>query len=186
MQQDLTRVSKYLSFILRHRPDSIGLSLDANGWASIRELVDKSSAAGLTHELLEIAVATNDKQRFAISADGDFIRANQGHSIEVELDLTPVMPPEQLLHGTATRFWSSIQAQGLQKGQRHHVHLTESRAVAQSVGSRYGQTLLLGIRSGAMHEAGFKFFKTANHVWLVERVPIEFIRVIHDCNRYQT
>lgn len=174
--QKITKVSKYLSFLLRHRPESIGLVLDANGWASVEELLSKTTAHQLTRELLEIVVETNDKQRFSFSEDGRKIRANQGHSITIDLDLAPQTPPEILFHGTAVRFWEAIQTDGLRKMNRHHVHLTESRAVAQNVGSRYGTPLILEIDAHKMQHDGYLFYKTANNVWLVDHVPFAYIR----------
>ncbi|MAT97405.1 MAG: RNA 2'-phosphotransferase [Anaerolineaceae bacterium] len=177
MAINLKRVSKYLSFILRHRPETIGLTLDANGWASIDELINKTTQYELTPALIATIVQTNDKQRFSLSADGRKIRAKQGHSITIDLDLVPVEPPEQLFHGTAVRFLTSIQAEGLQKMKRHHVHLSESEAVARNVGSRYGQPVVLTIAARQMYQDGYLFYKTANNVWLVASVPYEYIVV---------
>ncbi|MBO9489798.1 RNA 2'-phosphotransferase [Endozoicomonas sp. G2_1] len=174
-EKQLTAISKYLSFVLRHKPDAIGLKLDSCGWASIDELVDKTTEHPLTAELVDLVAETNDKQRFAINSNRTKIRANQGHSIDVDLALTPLIPPEKLLHGTAERFCASIQEQGLSKGNRHHVHLTESKTVAASVGSRYGKLKVLEIDSKKMHEQGFIFYRSANNVWLVDNVPTEFI-----------
>lgn len=173
--KELKKISKYFSFVLRHQPDSIGLELNEQGWASIEDLIDKTVYFDLTREIIEVVVETNDKQRFCISNDGLYIRANQGHSIEVDLDLTPLVPPETLIHGTAEKSLDGIRKEGLKKMQRHHVHLTESKAVARSVGGRYGKPVLLSIDANAMHEAGFLFYKSANSVWLVDNVPAEYI-----------
>lgn len=124
-----TKTSKYLSYILRHKPDSIDIKLDKNGWASIDELISKTTDVELTRSILEIIVETNDKQRFIISNDGLNIRANQGHSIDVDLQLNSIEPPDILFHGTATRFISSIERDGLTKQKRHHIHLLENNAV---------------------------------------------------------
>ena len=173
---NLVNLSKHLSFLLRHRPEAIGLTLDAQGWAAVDELLSKVTAYPLTRELLDVVVETNDKQRFSFSADGRFIRANQGHSIpDIDLALEPIVPPEILLHGTAVRFLASITTSGLNKMKRHHVHLTASRAVAQSVGSRYGQPVILEIAARQMHQDGYLFYKTTNNVWLVEHVPFRYI-----------
>lgn len=172
---DLKRVSKYFSYLLRHKPDSIGLELDEQGWALIDDLIAKTTDFELSRELLDIVVETNDKQRFAVSTDGSMIRANQGHSIEVDLALENLNPPAELFHGTAQRFLQSIEKEGLNKQKRHHVHLTESVAVARAVGARYGKVVLLRIDSKKMKEKGFKFYRTANNVWLVEHIPYEFI-----------
>lgn len=175
MEKEIVKISKYLSFILRHKPDEIGLALDANGWGSIDELISRTKKFPLTRELIDIVVETNDKQRFSISDDGSRIRANQGHSITIDLDLPSIEPPVVLLHGTAERFWPGIEAQGLIRKNRHHVHLTESVAVAKSVGGRYGKPLILQIDSSSMQQDGFQFYKTANNVWLVESVPPQYL-----------
>ncbi|GAB1266729.1 RNA 2'-phosphotransferase [Aurantivibrio infirmus] len=176
MDSNLKNISKYLSFILRHKPDDIGLELDESGWASIAELIEKSNKYNISREILDIVVETNDKQRFAIDSKNNRIRANQGHSIDVELSLTAVEPPDYLLHGTATRFEQSIMSNGLSKQKRHHVHLSASESVAKAVGSRYGKPVLLKVDSKAMHSQGHEFYKTANNVWLVSEVPTKFIK----------
>lgn len=172
---DLKKISKYLSFILRHQPDSIGLELSDEGWADIKELIGKTRKYKLTRELINTVVENNDKKRFLISEDGERIKANQGHSIEVKLKLEPVTPPDVLLHGTAERFLESILKEGLIKQRRHHVHLSETQKTALSVGSRYGKPVLLKVDSKKMHEDGFDFFKTENDVWLVDRVPAIYL-----------
>ena len=172
---DLKKISKYLSFILRHQPDSIGLELSDEGWASIEELIGKTRKFKLTKELINTVVETNDKKRFLISEDGERVKANQGHSIEVNLELEPVTPPEVLLHGTAERFLESILREGLTKQRRHHVHLSETQKTALSVGARYGKPVLLKVDSEQMHRDGFEFFKTENNVWLVDYVPTKYL-----------
>ncbi len=176
MEKQLKNISKYLSFILRHKPDDIGLTLDHNGWGSVDDLIEKTSTFELTPELISIVVETNDKQRFSLSSDSSKIRANQGHSININLELTPQKPPTTLLHGTAHRFWSAIKDEGLVKGSRHHVHLSESRTVALAVGNRYGKPVLLEIAAAQMHTDGFEFFKTINNVWLVDSVPPKYLK----------
>lgn len=131
MEKNLEKISKYLSFLLRHSPESIGLSLDESGWGSIDYIIANSVNPLLTRALIEIVVETNDKQRFSISPCGMFIRANQGHSIEIDLKLRAIIPPDELLHGTADRFIESIMESGLTKQKRHHVHLSESIDVAK-------------------------------------------------------
>lgn len=176
MADTLVRTSKFLSLVLRHEPEKIGLELDAQGWVSIDELLAK--AAGhlpLTAELLHEVVRTSDKQRFAISEDGTRIRANQGHSVPVELGLAAQVPPEQLYHGTATRFLDSIRRQGLLRGERHHVHLSADTDTAVKVGVRHGQPVVLVVQAGDMHQAGHAFFRSDNGVWLVEHVPPSFL-----------
>jgi len=177
MDRNAKRLSRYFSYLLRHRPDAIGLRLDANGWASIDELIRKTSSLRLTRELVEIVVQTNDKQRFRISDDGTRIKANHGHSIQIKMDLPPSKPPVFLLHGTAERFMKSIRSKGLLKMKRHHVHLTESLSVARSVGTRHGTLVVLKVDALKLFEAGGLFFKTPNNVWLVEHVPAEFVEI---------
>lgn len=175
----LTQISKFLSLVLRHDPQRIGIELDAAGWTDIAILQAQAAQAGrpITRDLLERIVADNDKQRFAISADGRRIRANQGHSVEVDLELPVVAPPEFLYHGTAERFLPSILQTGLERRNRHHVHLTANRATAIDVGSRYGRPVVLRIAAGRMAAAGCEFRCSANGVWLVDAVRVEFIEV---------
>ncbi|RBL90608.1 RNA 2'-phosphotransferase [Chitinophaga flava] len=173
----IKNISKFLSLILRHSPEIIGLKLDANGWADVQELMAKAGRKGqqFTLEELSIVVAENDKQRFAFNEDKTRIRANQGHSINVSLDLEAAEPPEYLYHGTVGKFMSSIRTEGLLKMSRHHVHLSELKATAQAVGSRRGLPVILTVRSGSMHRDGVKFYKSANNVWLTDHVPAKYI-----------
>lgn len=173
----LTKTSKFLSLVLRHEPEAIGLQLDANGWADIDTLIELANAGGkpVTRALIEQVVRESDKQRFAISDDGLRIRANQGHSIEVDLDLTALEPPAALYHGTATRFAKSIRNLGLVKQSRQHVHLSSDRDTAVKVGGRHGKPLVLTVRAGEMHARGIAFFRSANGVWLTDAVAAEFI-----------
>lgn len=177
MTDELIRLSKYLSLILRHKPETIGLHLDDAGWALIADVIDgcKMSGTAVTCEQLRLIVESSDKQRFALSADGTRIRANQGHSLDVDLGYTAAAPPALLFHGTATRFLDSIKLKGLLKQSRHHVHLTESRDVASAVGSRYGKLCLLIIHAERMNHDGHEFFRSDNAVWLTDRVPAEYI-----------
>jgi putative RNA 2'-phosphotransferase len=170
-------LSKFLSFVLRHRPEEIGLKLDDAGWVPITELLAALSKHGksLDRATLEEVVASSDKQRFAISPDGLAIRANQGHSVEVELGLLPVPPPDVLFHGTVARCLPSIRTQGLVKGERHHVHLSSSREVASLVGQRRGTPLILQVDARRMSQAGLEFFCTENRVWLTDCVPPEYL-----------
>jgi putative RNA 2'-phosphotransferase len=173
---DLVSASKFLSLVLRHRPDRIGLSLDAAGWADIAELVRLSQAhRPLTRDMIEAVVAGSDKQRFAISEDGLRIRANQGHSIEVDLALAVVAPPDRLYHGTATRFVDAIRREGLLRRDRHHVHLSADIDTAWRVGARHGKPVVLTIRAAEMATAGHVFRCSANGVWLADAVPVDFI-----------
>lgn len=175
----LERISKFLSLILRHQPEVIGLALDASGWTDIGTLLaqaEKHGKAISLDDLLEV-VETSDKQRFAISDDGQRIRANQGHSIEgIDLGLTAVAPPDMLYHGTASRFIDSIRASGLNPGSRHHVHLSAHLDTAVKVGTRHGKPVVLVVNAGAMQRLGHVFYRSANGVWLTDRVPVEFIQ----------
>lgn len=172
-----TRVSKFLSLVLRHRPEEIGITLGVGGWVGVPELLSALAGRGLrlTPEELREIVRTNDKQRFALSPDGSRVRASQGHSVEVELGYEPALPPAVLYHGTAERFLPSIRERGLVRGRRHHVHLSELRETAAAVGRRYGRPVVLDVASGAMHAEGHAFFRSANGVWLTEHVPTRHI-----------
>lgn len=173
----LVHLSRFLSLVLRHRPDAIGLALDNQGWADVDELLARAAAAGTPIEPADLmrVVAENDKQRFALSADGTRIRASQGHSIAVDLALPPRVPPAVLFHGTASRFVASIRRQGLVAGQRHDVHLSMDEAAARAVGTRYGVPVVLAIDAARMAADGHVFRVSDNGVWLTERVPVRYI-----------
>ena len=177
MSADIVHLSKFLSFVLRHKPDAIGLTLDPQGWVSIDELVEKGNAAGtrLGREDLLHVVATSDKKRFSVSDDGQRIRAAQGHSVAVELGLSPQEPPSILYHGTATRFVHSILSEGLKPQARQQVHLSVDEATAHRVGQRHGKPVILKIEALRMHAKGFNFFLADNGVWLTDQVPPEFL-----------
>ena len=179
MSSQIVSISKFLSLILRHKPEEIGLWLDPEGWAGLEELLRLSAAKGkiLTRSLLEEVVATNDKQRFAFNANRSKIRASQGHSIVVQLGLNPLEPPVELFHGTATRFLEDIRREGILKGKRHHVHLSIDPASSTKVGQRHGQPVVLRIAAGEMHRAGHTFYSSANGVWLTDHVPPAFFEV---------
>lgn len=174
---DDVRLSKFLSLVLRHEPEKAGLQLDAAGWVSVDALLAGAARAGvpLTRERLKAIVANSDKQRFAFDASGERIRANQGHSVAVELGYAQATPPDVLFHGTVAKFVESIHRNGLVKGSRHHVHLSPDGATARKVGQRRGAPVVLSINAAAMHRAGHAFFQSTNGVWLVDRVPPEFI-----------
>lgn len=169
--------SKFLSLVLRHKPDTIGIVLDRNGWVSVEELLAKSADYGLrlSRTELEEIVETNDKKRFAFSEDKTRIRANQGHSVEVELELEAAEPPERLFHGTVERFLGSIRTEGLKKMNRHHVHLSKDKETAEKVGDRRGEAIILTISSGDMFKDGHTFYLSENRVWLTDTVPVKYI-----------
>lgn len=171
------RLSKFLAMVLRHKPESIGITLDSEGWVDVALLLKACSSNGksMTLDQLKMIVHENDKQRFAFSPDGKRIRASQGHSVLVELGYHRQCPPEFLYHGTATRFLASIRQEGLLKGQRNHVHLSADSETATSVGKRHGKVVVLKVDAKRMHEEGHQFFLSSNGVWLTETVPPEFI-----------
>ena len=169
--------SKFLSLILRHDPSKVGITLDAAGWTEVEALLAACAAHGhpLTRSQLTELVASSDKQRFALSADGSKIRANQGHSVGVELGLPTATPPARLYHGTVSDALSGIRAEGLLKRARHHVHLSSDLSTATKVGSRRGSPILLTVRADEMAAAGHLFYRSENGVWLTDQVPPQFI-----------
>ncbi len=169
------KVSKFLSLVLRHQPEAIGLRLDAEGWVRIAELLPALAQHGypVSVEELHTIVRENDKQRFAIQEDR--IRANQGHSIEIALQLEPREPPDVLYHGTATRYLGTIWHSGLQKMQRQHVHLSRDADTARQVGARHGKPAILRVQAGTMARAGHVFYRSANGVWLTAAVPALYL-----------
>jgi len=177
--KQLHKTSRFLSFILRHKPDVINLNLDENGWADIDELIKKANTSdevtSLDRALIQEVVDTRDKKRFIISDDRQSIRASQGHSIDVDLQLKPVTPPEFLYHGTETRFLDSILKEGLKPQQRQHVHLSTDIETATAVGQRYGKPVILTIKALLMHEQGFTFYRADNGVWLIIYIPRNYI-----------
>lgn len=175
--QQTTKTSRFLSLVLRHQPETIGITLADDGWTQVDALIAAMNAHGhpINFEILEHVVETNDKQRFSFSNDGEMIRANQGHSIAVQLGYPPSIPPEILYHGTVGRFLQAIRETGLHKSQRHHVHLSASPEVAGIVGNRRGKAIILTVRAREMNAAGHEFFVSANGVWLTDFVPAAFI-----------
>lgn len=169
--------SRLLSLILRHKPETVGLTLDENGWVEVSELLAALSRNGtpLTRRELERVVSENDKKRFAFSPDGSKIRASQGHSVTVDLDLREAHPPELLYHGTVEKFLASILQKGLLPGGRHHVHLSQDRSTAFKVGSRRGNAIILEVHARQMKEDGHRFFLSDNGVWLTDSVPVEYL-----------
>lgn len=179
----VTNASRFLSEILRHKPEKIGLQLDAQGWARIEDILNKAPAlkgVALTRSLIDRAVAENDKKRFLVSDDGAMIRALQGHSVEVDLQLAKAVPPTRLFHGTVEKSVPSILKQGLIPMNRHHVHLSADLDTAQRVASRRkGQkTVLLAVDCKAMLASGCQFYLSENRVWLVDHVAPQFLTCI--------
>jgi putative RNA 2'-phosphotransferase len=172
------RISKFLSLVVRHKPDEIGIALDSAGWVDVDALLAALAAHGraITIDELRHVVETSDKKRFALSDDGRRIRASQGHSVDVELGYEPATPPEVLFHGTVEKFMESIREQGLVKGARHHVHLSGDVKTATNVGARRGRAVILTVDAAAMAREGMVFFVSANGVWLTEHVPARFVR----------
>ena len=171
------KISKFLSFVLRHKPETINLVLDENGWANVEELITKSTndSQGFTFEELDEIVLTNDKKRFIFNEDKTKIRANQGHSIEIDLALKPQQPPEFLYHGTAQNNVESILENGIEKRNRQHVHLSQDKETATKVGMRHGKPLILTIKTGKMFEDGILFYLSENNVWLTDFVDSKYI-----------
>ena len=172
-----TRASKFLSYVLRHRPDAIGIVLDDAGWVPVDDLVSACQAHGheLTREDIAQIVATSPKRRFALSADGTRIRASQGHSVAVALDHPAARPPEVLFHGTVAAKVAGIRAGGLRRMSRHHVHLSPDEPSARAVGARRGRPVILRVAAGRMHGDGHVFYLTPNGVWLTDQVPARYI-----------
>ena len=173
-----TRLSRFLSQHLRHAPEAIGLRLDPSGWVPVPDLLAACATHGhpLTRDELEDIVEGNDKQRFAFDEAGQRLRAQQGHSVAVDLQLAPAEPPAVLYHGTAPAALVTIRREGLHKMSRHHVHLTADKATARRVGQRRGRPVLLAVDAAALHAAGGEFYRSGNGVWLTEAVPPHYLR----------
>ena len=173
----LKDTSKFLSLILRHKPQLIGLQLDEHGWAEVDDLIRRvNRKRPLDRTTLEQIVAQDEKQRYSFSADGKLIRANQGHSIPVDVELAELEPPKILYHGTGERFAASIRAQGLLKKSRLYVHLSSDVETATKVGQRHGKPKIFLVESGRMFADGYKFFRSVNGVWLTEHVPAKYLK----------
>jgi putative RNA 2'-phosphotransferase len=175
--EKLKKVSKSLSYVLRHQPDSVGLELEEGGWVEVPRLIEafRQSVKTLSVDLLQEVVRENDKQRFEFSADQSRIRARQGHSVDVDLGYKPATPPDVLYHGTATRSLESIFETGLNKGNRHHVHLSTNKQTMLQVGQRHGKPIVLAIDAAKMLADGHEFFVTGNQVWLTDHVPPQYL-----------
>ena len=174
MSRDATRASKHLSLVLRHDPGAIGIAMDGAGWVSVDELIRLSPHIASREQLDEI-VAANAKKRFAYSEDRSRIRASQGHSVSIDLALDQLDPPTTLYHGTATKVLDTILAEGLRPMTRLHVHLSADRETARTVGARHGKPVVLLVDAARMATDGVAFFRSANGVWLVDRVPPEYL-----------
>ena len=175
---NLTKTSKFIALILRHKPETIGISLDEHGWADVHELIDGINETGNHHidmKDLEEIVRTDEKQRYSFNEDKSLIRANQGHSIPVDLELLPQKPPKVLWHGTGDRFADDISREGLKKQGRQYVHLTDNRETAAVVGKRHGRPVVFEINAALMYEQGYVFYRSENGVWLTDAVPPEYL-----------
>ena len=173
---NLTDTSKFLSLILRHKPQVIGISLDEHGWADVEELIEGiSRTREFNMEILEEIVRTDNKQRYTFNEDKTLIRANQGHSIPVDVELDIVKPPEILWHGTAEKFVPLIEKTGLIPKSRLYVHISGDMQTASQVGTRHGKPVLYKVLAGKMHEDGFVFYQSKNGVWLTKEVPARYL-----------
>lgn len=171
--RNYTKASKFLSLVLRHQPEKIGVTLDCHGWAEVPKIL---LGMNLTMEDLEHIVDTDEKRRYSFNEDKTKIRANQGHSIPVDLELESKEPPEFLYHGTVGQFLGSIQREGLQRRSRQYVHLSPDVETAEKVGSRRGKPVILQIAAGKMHQDGYTFYVSENGVWLTREVPPLYIK----------
>lgn len=175
--KDLKHISKFLSLVLRHKPEEIGITMDANGWANVDELIAKCNLKNIVFDFdtLDEVVIASDKQRFAFNDDYTKIRANQGHTINVDMEFEPTKPADFLYHGTVEKFIDNIRLNGLKKMQRLHVHLSKDLETAIKVGSRRGKPIILKIDASKMHKDGYTFYLSKNDVWLCESVPAQYI-----------
>lgn len=176
----LDKLSVFISLVLRHKPEAAGIVLDEHGWANVKELLDGINDTGrkIDMEVLEEIVKTDSKQRYSFNEDKTLIRANQGHSISVDVELKEEEPPEFLYHGTADRFIKAIMEEGLNPMSRLYVHLSKDIEAANKVGKRHGKPVLLKVHSGQMYQEGIKFFLSENDVWLTERVDVKYLEKI--------
>lgn len=176
-----TKLSKYMSLILRHKPQVIGITLDEHGWADVNELIAGIAKHNMfNREILEEIVRTDAKGRYSFNSDRTKIRANQGHSIPVDLELSPLEPPEILWHGTGEKYVSSIDQTGLKPGRRIYVHLSLDEETAKVVGSRHGRPVIYRVRSGEMYRDGLEFFCSVNGVWMTKQVPVRYLNKIEN------
>ena len=172
----LKEISKFISLILRHKPEAVGIELDEHGWANVNELIEGiSKQYNFNMEMLEQIVKTDEKQRYSFNDDKSLIRANQGHSIPVDVELEKIEPPEYLWHGTGEKYVPSIDKQGLIPKSRLFVHLSSDKETAKIVGKRHGKPFLYKIKSKEMWQNGYEFFLSKNGVWLTKEVPVSFL-----------
>lgn len=174
---DLKKTGRYISYLLRHHPEEAGLTLDEHGWAEVSALIEAvaKSYAGFTRETLDEIVATNNKQRYSYSEDKTLIRANQGHSIPVDVELPEAVPPEFLWHGTGEKFVESINKTGLVPKSRLYVHLSKDIETAVQVGSRHGKPFVYRVKTGEMSRDGYTFYLSVNGVWLTKEIPPKYL-----------
>ncbi len=171
-----TSLSRFISLILRHKPEVIGISLDEHGWADVDELISGiGKTRKITREILEEIVRTDEKQRYSFNSDHTKLRANQGHSVPVDVELEKAVPPEILFHGTGRKYALSVESKGLIPGNRLYVHLSADPDTAYKTGRRHGIPVVYTVRSGRMHRDGFAFYRSVNGVWLTKRVPAEYL-----------
>lgn len=177
-EKENKRISKFLSFVLRHHPELIGIELDENGWTEVSSLIEKSrqTEPKLDLEMLKYIVDSNAKKRFSFNESLNKIRANQGHSVKIDLGYTPQEPPEILYHGTGGKFVDLIRNSGLEKQSRHHVHLSQHKDTAVNVGQRHGKPFIFEVLSGQMHKDNYEFFLSDNNVWLTDHVPPKYLK----------
>ena len=178
----LDKLSVFISLVLRHKPDVANVTLDEHGWADVGELLAGINSTGrkINMDILENIVASDNKQRYSFNQDKTLIRANQGHSVPVDVELKEQEPPEFLYHGTATRFLDSIMDEELKPMSRLYVHLSKDIEAALKVGKRHGKPVVLKIYSGNMYKDGYKFYLSENGVWLTKKVVVEYFAVMND------
>ena len=175
----LRNTSKFISLILRHKPETIGITLDEHGWADVQKLIEGINRTGehiIDTDLLEEIVRTDEKQRYSFNEDHTLIRANQGHSIPVDVELEEKTPPDVLYHGTGEKYVASIDVQGLIPKSRLYVHLSSDLETAKKVGSRHGKPVIYEVNCRKMTEDGYQFYISANQVWLTKKVPVKYLK----------
>lgn len=177
---DLNNISKYMSLILRHKPDVIGIELDEHGWANVNDLISgiEKDNHGFNFELLEEIVRSDSKQRYSFNDDKSLIRANQGHSVNVDVELKEKEPPEYLYHGTGEKYVKFINQDGLIPKSRLYVHLSKDIKTAENVGKRHGKEIIYRINSGRMYRNGYKFYLSENGIWLTKEASVKYLEMV--------